>query len=66
MIIFAWCDDCKRRTGTKGYLPTCEAFPNGVPYDFDNGRDKELKTCNNGIGYVQRDDSPFLKRDSKK
>ena len=35
-------------------MPTCDAFPDGVPYDFDNGRSKKLKICNNGIGYEKK------------
>lgn len=55
MITLAWCDDCKHKTGKKGFMPMCDAFPDGIPYGFDNGRDKELKVCNNGIGYEKKD-----------
>lgn len=55
MIKLAWCDDCRHITGGKGFIPTCEAFPEGIPYGFENGRDKELKTCNNGIGYEPKE-----------
>lgn len=56
MIILSWCDDCKHITGKKGFLPTCKAFPDGVPYEFDNDRGKELKECNNGIKYEKKED----------
>lgn len=29
----------------------CDAFPEGIPYDFDETVVTELKECNNGIGY---------------
>ena len=54
MIRLSWCDDCKHITGMKNFLPTCDAFPDVVPYDFDNGRSKEIKICNNGIGYEKK------------
>lgn len=34
-----------------GWIPTCDAFPDGIPMDFPYGKVKELKECNNGIGY---------------
>ena len=37
-----------------GFIPTCKAFPNGIPYDFDNSKDKDLRLCNNGIGYEEK------------
>ena len=57
MIRLSWCDDCKHITGMKGFMPTCDAFPDGIPYEFDNGRGNKLETCNNGIGYEKRDES---------
>ena len=56
MIGLSWCDDCKHKTGKIGFMPTCDAFPDGIPYEFDNYRDKELKTCNNGIGYEKKEE----------
>lgn len=56
MITLAWCDDCKHITGKIGFMPKCDAFPDGIPYGFDNGRDKELKVCNNGIGYEKKEE----------
>ena len=56
MIGLSWCDDCKHKTGKIGFMPTCDAFPDGIPYEFDTYRDKELKTCNNGIGYEKKEE----------
>ena len=54
MIKITWCSTCKNFTGMKdGWKPTCKAFPDGIPYDFDTGLDKEIKICNNGIGYEE-------------
>ena len=55
MIKLSWCDTCKHITGTNGVLPTCDAFPNGVPYTFNTDQDVELKECNNGITYEPQD-----------
>lgn len=55
MIRLSWCDDCANITGKKGCYYTCKAFPDGIPFTFDNYRDMELKTCNNGIGYKKKD-----------
>lgn len=53
MICISACVDCIHRRDYKkdGWIPTCDAFPDGMPLDFDIGKVKELKECNNGIGY---------------
>lgn len=55
MTTLSWCDDCANITGKKGCYYTCKAFPDGIPFTFDNYRDMELKICNNGIGYEKKD-----------
>lgn len=38
----------------KGFIPTCRAFPDGIPYDFDNSKDHQApEVCRNGIGYEE-------------
>ena len=59
MIRLSWCDDCANRTGRIGCHNTCKAFPDGIPFTFENDRSKELKTCNNDIGYSRKEDSIF-------
>lgn len=51
MIRLSDCDNCKHRKGMKGCLPACDAFPEGIPYEFDDSKVIELKECKNGIGY---------------
>lgn len=55
MICISACVDCIHRRDYKkdGWIPTCDAFPDGMPLDFDIGKVKELKECNNGIGYEE-------------
>lgn len=66
MIILSWCDDCANITGKNGCHFTCKAFPDGIPFTFENGRDKELKICNNGIGYVHDKNSAYSLGGDKK
>ncbi len=36
MIGIMLCDTCKHLKGTKdGWLPVCEAYPNGIPDEFE-------------------------------
>ena len=49
-------DDCAFCTHNReflkdGWIPSCDAFPEGIPHDFDYGKVKEIKVCNNGIGF---------------
>lgn len=54
MILLSWCDHCKNITGMKGFIPTCRAFPDGIPYDFDNSKDHQApEVCRNGISYEE-------------
>ncbi len=58
MICISACVDCIHRRDYKkdGWIPTCDAFPDGMPLDFDIGKVKELKECNNGIGYEEAEE----------
>lgn len=51
------CDMCKnmRKEKVNKYHPTCNAFSEGIPYDFlrENNVIK-IKECNNGIGYEKK------------
>lgn len=51
MIKFSNCDYCKKCNGFKNGHPTCEAFPDGIPYEQMDKKKTELKQCNNGIGF---------------
>lgn len=56
MIKLSPCDHCKNRTGMAGWLPSCKAFPDGIPYDFEDEKAKELNECNNGFKYEPEED----------
>ena len=54
MICLDDCTCCKNRGDghlIDGWIPTCDAFPNGIPHDFKTGLAHEMKECNNGIGF---------------
>lgn len=51
MIRLSDCDQCKHCTGLKNGHAICDAFPNGVPYDHMDKDLKQIKICNNGIGF---------------
>lgn len=57
MICIIDCHDCKHKLPLiDGWRSCCEAFPNGIPLDFDYSKVKMSKECNNGIGYEQKDE----------
>lgn len=37
-------------------MPSCKAFPDGIPYDFEDEKVKELDECNNGVKYEPEED----------
>lgn len=39
-----------------GWIPCCDAFPDGIPLDFKFGKVKEMKECNNGIGFEKKEE----------
>ena len=51
MIIIENCVVCKHNREEKvdGWIPTCDAFPDGWPEDFDYMATKEGKECGNGV-----------------
>lgn len=52
MIYIPDCVTCKhQRDLLDGWEFCCDAFPEGAPYDFKFGLVKQMKECNNGIGY---------------
>ena len=52
MICITDCQYCKHEKGlVDGWKPSCDAFPEGIPMDFDYGAIKQKNECNNGIGY---------------
>lgn len=56
MIYITDCANCKHALPLKdGWIDCCDAFPNGVPFDFDYSKVKEIKECNNGIGYEPKE-----------
>lgn len=57
MVCVQDCAFCIHRRSEKidGWIPTCDAFPNGKPDDFDYSKVREIKECNNGIGFEPND-----------
>ena len=55
MIRFYDCDCCEHCEGLKNGYVICKAFPDGVPYDHMDRDLKNIKECNNGIGYEPRE-----------
>ena len=52
MICINECRKCKhKRPLIDNWLSCCDAFPEGKPIDFDFSKVKEIKECNNGIGF---------------
>jgi hypothetical protein len=56
MIKLNDCDFCKHSKGSKKGHVICDAFPDGVSYEFQNKDLKNMKECNNGVGYEARED----------
>ena len=55
MICINDCKDCThKRPLLDGWRSCCDAFPDGIPIDFDYSKVKEIKECNNGIGFEQK------------
>lgn len=52
MIYITPCKKCKNWIGmVDGWLPACKAFPEGMPYDFEDEKIPEMAECNNGYKY---------------
>ena len=57
MIYITDCAECKhRREKIDGWIPCCDAFPNGMPDDFKYYGLKEKAECNpeNHIGFEKK------------
>lgn len=55
MICIVDCTKCVHKRALKdGWRFCCDAFPEGIPLDFNYGSVKEKKECNNGIGYEEK------------
>ena len=49
MIIVGYsCDKCKHQTELKGYIPTCKAFPEGIPSTIYDRPLNSREECANG------------------
>ena len=59
MVCVTDCSLCKhsRKIKIDNWIPTCDAFPNGQPLDWDYGRVKDIKECNNGIGFEPKENT---------
>ena len=56
MICVNDCKDCKHKRPLKdGWRSCCDAFPYGRPTDFDYSKVRQLKECNNGIGFEEKE-----------
>lgn len=56
MICIDDCHTCRHIRPLKdGWKFRCDAFPNGSPHSFAFGHVKEIKECNNGIGYEPKE-----------
>lgn len=52
------CDDCiHKREKIDDWKPACDAFPEGTPDEFLFRKSKEIKECNNGIGYEPKENN---------
>lgn len=54
MICVVDCGECKhQRELLDGWRACCDAFPDGIPLDFDFSKVKQINECNNGIGFEE-------------
>ena len=62
MICISDCFECKHQRDKllDGWIPCCDAFPDGIPLDFKFGKVKEMKECNNGIGFEKKRRTSFI------
>lgn len=53
MVCVSDCAFCvhQREEKKNGWIPTCDAFPNGIPIEWDYSKVRQLNECNNGIGF---------------
>lgn len=56
MICVVDCGKCKhQRNLLDGWRPCCDAFPDGIPMNFDFSRIKKIEECNNGISFEEKE-----------
>ena len=56
MISVIDCQNCIHERPLKdGWQCCCDAFPDGVPMEFNFGAVKGSEECNNGIGYEEKE-----------
>lgn len=51
IIVGYSCDKCKHQTELKGYIPTCKAFPEGIPNTIYDRPLNSREECANGYKY---------------
>jgi len=57
MICINDCYKCKHERPLKdGWMACCDAFPDGAPIGFPYGEVREMKECNNGIGFEPKEE----------
>ena len=51
------CDKCKNehKELKDGWIPTCKAFPEGIPDEYWLGNPAKLPECNNGIKFETKE-----------
>ena len=58
MICIDDCGSCKYERPLKdGWKFVCDAFSDGSPKNFPFGKVKQIKECNNGIGYEPKENN---------
>lgn len=55
MTYISPCVNCENYTGLKGYQMTCKAFPDYIPFDFDDTNAPNHAECNNGYKYKEKE-----------
>lgn len=53
MVVVTDCAFCIHRRSKKkdNWIPTCDAFPDGLPHGWDYSKVRQISECNNGIGF---------------
>lgn len=54
-----YCAFCihQRNEMKDNWIPTCDAFPDGKPLDWDENQVKPQEPCNNGIGFERKEEN---------
>ena len=61
MIYIDDCAFCKHNKHVKidGWIPTCDAYPEGMPKHMNDCNMHIIKECNNGIGFEPRNEEEW-------